>query len=130
MALISNFSEISRSLMLLSIIIDFSNYLINASINSESIRLVILSSLYSYSNLSRRSLILVVNIINFVNFSSRFSVIKSLRRIMLIRIISSSIYLARESLSHMITTFKTIKIIRHRRIKIIKKTLISRYQLY
>ena len=128
MILISNFSVISRSLILLSTIIDFLNHLINVSINNKSIYLIILDSLYFYSNLNRRSLILIVSII-LINFSL-FSVISSNRRIILIKIISSSnssISLARESLSYIIITFKIIKIIRYRRIKIIKKTLISYY---
>ena len=128
MALILNSSVISRSLTLLSTIIDFLNYLINVSINNRSIHLVILDSLYSYSNLSRRSLILVVSII-LINLSL-FSVISFNSRIMLIRTINnSSISLARESLLYIITTFKTIKAIKYRRIKIIKKTLVSRSQL-
>ena len=127
MTLISNFSVISRSLILLSIIIDFSNYLINVSINNKNIYYVISSKLYSYSNFSRESLILIVNII-LVNFSL-FSVISSNLRIIFIRIINSSISLARRSLLYIIITSKIIKTIKYRRIKIIKKTLVSRSQL-
>ena len=126
MVLIRNSSKIFRSLISLSTIIDFLSRLINVSINSKSIYLVTLSKSRFHSNLSRKSLILVVSIINFVNFSSYFSVISLSRRIMLIKIISSiNIRLVCESLSYIITTFKTIKAIRYRRIKIIKKTLIS-----
>ena len=76
-----------------------------------------------------------MSIINLINSNSYFSVINSLRRIMLIRIInsssssSSSTRLAREDILYIIITFKVIKIIKYRRIKIIKKTLISRSQL-
>ena len=81
------------------------------------------NSLYSHSN--RESLILVINIINLIN-SSLFNVISFSLRTILIRIINSNnnISLARESLLRIIT-IKAIKAIRYRRIKIIKKTLIS-----
>ena len=116
--------------MLLLIIIDFLSRLINASINNKNIYLAILSnlSLYSYSNLSRRSLILVIDIISLINLSSPFNVISFSLSIILIRVISS-ISLAYESLSYIeiIKIIKTIKVIKLRPIKIIKKTLISHY---